>query len=135
MDGCGISRCLSKLFSHSKWDLNFASAVFSLLISLIQVEDTGPLGENTTVILFHGHKVMAFVDDKNRAGQEKLACEEGRNIACHLPKLFSHREWDLSRSNAMLFLMISLMRAADTGLRREDTLVVIATKLWQAKPP
>ena len=51
------------------------------------------------------------------------------------PKLFSHREWDLSRANAMLFLMISLMRAADTGPRGEDTLVIIATKLWQAKPP
>ena len=88
MDGCGISRRLSKLFSHRKWGHNFANAVFSLVISLMRSEDTGPLGENTTVILFHGHKVMAFVDDKNRAGQEKLACKEGRNITCRLPSCF-----------------------------------------------
>ena len=88
MDGCGISRRLSKLFSHRKWDLNLANAVFFLVIQLIRVADAGPLGENTTVILFHGHKVMAFVDDKNRAGQEKLACKEGRNITCRLPSCF-----------------------------------------------
>ena len=34
----------------------------------------------------------AFVDDKNRAGQEKLACEEGRNIACGLPKVVFTQE-------------------------------------------
>ena len=64
------------------------------------------------------------VDDKNGAGQEKLACQEQRDIACRLFMLFSLRKWEPNLAMAVFFLMILHMRAADTGPRGEDTKVM-----------